>query len=89
MPMAADPNSFDCTVVQACAFYDEIYYFDDLRIVEFVKKIFRHLVNTVHIFSVALSPWIRNVFGLHIDETSIRPQMVISTFCWSDNLCNI
>ena len=37
MPMAADPNSFDCTVVQACAFYDESYYIDDLRIVEFVK----------------------------------------------------
>ena len=46
-------------------------------------------MNTVHIFSVALSPWIRNDFGLHIDETSIRPQMVISTFCWSDNSCNI
>ena len=37
-------------------------------------------MNTVHISSVALSPWIRNVFGLHIDETSIGPQIVISTF---------
>ena len=39
-----------------------------------------HLVNTVNISSVALLPWIRNVFGLHIDETSVGPQIVISTF---------
>ena len=49
----------------------------------------RHLVNNVHISSVALSPWIRNVFGLRIDENSIRPQMVIWTFCWSDSFCSI
>ena len=35
-----------------------------LCILEFVKKKLRHLVNTIHIFSVTLSPWIMNVFGL-------------------------
>ena len=51
--------------------------------------ILRHLVNTVHFSSVALSTWIRNVFGLRIDENSIRPEMVISTFCWSVSFCSI
>ena len=40
----------------------------------------RHLVNTVHISCVALLPWIRNVFGLQFDETSVGPQIVISNF---------
>ena len=57
-----------------------------MRIIALIINAFlnylRHLVNTVHISSVALSPWIMNVFGLHINETStIGPQIVISTFC--------
>ena len=36
-------------------------------------------MNSVHISSVALSPWIKNVFGLHIDETSIGPEIVFQT----------
>ena len=36
-------------------------------------------MNTVHISSVALSPWISNVLGLDIDETSIGPEIVFQT----------
>ena len=67
-------------MVQNGAFYDENDCINYLRILEF-KVLLRHLVNTVHNSSVALSPWIRNIFGLHIDETSIGPQIVISMFC--------
>ena len=60
-------------MVQNVALYDVKYCIDDLCILELVKYLLRHLVNPVHISSVALSPWIRKI-------TSIGPQIVISTF---------
>ena len=76
-------------MVQNGALYDENYCIDDLCILEFVKMLLRHLVNPIHIFSDALLLWIRNVSGFHIDETSIRPQIVISTVIRSDDFCNV
>ena len=67
-------------MVQNGVFYDENYCIDDLCILKFVKYLLRHLVNPVHISSVALSPRIRNVYGLRINETSIGPQIEMSTF---------
>ena len=70
-------------MLQNGVFYDANYYIDYLClcILEFVKVFLLHLVNTVHISSVALSPWIMNIFGLHINQTSFGAQIVISTFC--------
>ena len=50
-------------------------------ITEFCKILLRQLVHTICMLSVALSPWIRNFIGLHIDESSIGPHIVISNFC--------
>ena len=70
-------------MLQYGVFYDAKYFIDYLClcILEFVKIFLLHLVNTVHISSVTLSPWIMKVFDLHIKETCIGPQIVISTFC--------
>ena len=90
--MAADPRMveflwlFSCT--NWCILWWHLLYWS-FKHTWICSILLRHLLNTVLHISVALSPWIRNVFGLHFDATSIRPQMVISTFCWNDSFCSI
>ena len=81
-------NSFDCSVVQTGAFYDDTHCIDHICILEFVQLCYVTWWTMYTLLSL-YPPWIRNVFGLHIYDTSIRPQMVISPFCWRDNFCNI
>ena len=51
----------------------KLVHFMIVLIIDLYLNLFRHLVYTIHISSVALSPRIRTFFGLHIDETSIGP----------------
>ena len=57
------------------AFYVVLIIYAYLNLYNFVTSYSEYCPH----FFCRLSPWIRNVFGLHIDETSIGPQIVIST----------